>query len=113
MIPHSTEPLCVLEVGTADGAGTTVSLFNAMQMGCREENGRDFQLYTYEVLPNLAKDASLFWLSSDRVKVVNELVLDEHVIDQYIIQRIEGPDGSTFPGKGFYQRFYSELSGNV
>jgi hypothetical protein len=30
-IQDERHPLCVLEVGTADGTGTTVSLFNALQ----------------------------------------------------------------------------------
>jgi hypothetical protein len=113
LIPNSTDPLCVLEVGTADGRGTTVSLFNAMQKKCKQENGREFQLFTYEGLPSLAREAKGFWLNNTNVVVLNELVLDENTINEYIIQRIEGPEGSTFPGKGFYQRLYSELRENV
>ena len=115
-IQDDQRPLCVLEVGTADGTGTTASLFDALQTDCIRSHRKGFRLHTYEVDSRAAEKAREAWktgscdTNSGCVEVVNEMVLDERVIDQYIMQQIEGPDSASYPGKDFYRKFYSDLS---
>ena len=111
--PGGEAPLCVMEVGTADGTGTTVSLYASLQNECRRGGGREFLLHPYEGVSDLAREAEKGWKESPNVKVVNEFVLDKDVIDQFIIKKIEGPDTPTFPGKQFYEQFYSNLKSNT
>ena len=107
--------LCVLEVGTADGTGTTVSLFNALKASCVRNRQAGFRLYTYEVSAQSVAKAKTLWSAnscesnSGCVEVVNEIVLDETVMDRFITQQIDGPDSNTFPGKQFYHTFYSDM----
>ena len=114
-IQNEQRPLCVLEVGTADGTGTTVSLFNALKANCVRNRQAGFRLYTYEVSAQEAKKAKTLWSAnscesnSGCVEVVNEIVLDETVMDRFITQQIDGPDSDTFPGKQFYHTFYSDM----
>jgi hypothetical protein len=106
----------VLEVGTADGTGTTASLFDALQTECVHSQRRGFRLHTYEVDAAAAGEAQSAWSArscskhSGCVEVVNEIVLDEAVVDEYIMQQIEGPDSAAYPGKDFYHTFYSTLT---
>ena len=114
-IQNDPHPLCVLEVGTADGTGTTISLFDALQANCVRNRQAGFRLYTYEVNVQAAAKAKNLWLSNscDRnrgcVEIVNEIVLDEAAMDRFIVQQIDGPDSDAFPGKQFYHTFYSNL----
>ena len=113
-IQDERHPLCVLEVGTADGTGTTVSLYNALQTNCNRIK-RGFQLYTYEVSTSDANKAEETWLTSDCarnrccVTVVNEIVLDQTVMGRHIMEQIDGPESDAFPGKAFYKKFYTDL----
>jgi hypothetical protein len=110
MVPAKHPPLCVMEVGSADGTGTTVSLRVALEERCRSER-RAWQLYTYEGIPHLARDAEAFWSDDPSVTVVNEFVLGGRgVLDEYVIGNIEGPNGTEFPGKLYYQEVYSHLA---
>ena len=106
-IHDNQRPLCVLEVGTADGTGTTVSLFHALHTHCAQRKG--FQLYTYEVDSRNARKARETWSDRECVEVVNEIVLDEAVMDEFIVQQIEGPESASYPGEEFYRTFYSNL----
>ena len=105
MVPAKHTPLCVMEAGAADGTGTTVSLRVALEERCRA-----WQLYTYEG-GVLARDAEAFWSDDPSVTVVNEFVLGGRgVVDEFIIGNIEGPNSTEFPGKPYYQEFYSHLA---
>lgn len=106
-------PLCVMEVGTADGSGTTVALHHALHSQCSRVGGRSFTITTYEGLPQLARDAKELWKDQASVTVVNELVITDNNIDKYVIPVIEGPEGGEFPGTGFYKKLYGATRDNV
>ena len=113
MVSVKHTPLCVMEVGTADGTGTTVSLHVALEEQCISER-RAWQLYTYEGMPQLALNAKAFWSDDPSVTVVNEFVLDGlGLLDEFIIRNIEGPNSTEFPGKQYYQEFYSHLAQKI
>ena len=115
LIPGKNEPLCVAEVGTADGGGTTVKLFSALYDHCSGVNGSDgFMLHSYEANPSLAKRAKERWIGHrDNVEIICQLVILENLIPDYVINHIEGPESDSFPGRGFYTRLYTETADRV
>jgi len=107
MIPTSKPTLCIMEVGTAAGAGTTIKLFSALYDQC-VGGGREFILHGYEGDPVLAATAKERWRGhSDNVQVTCQLVMHADLMDKYVIQNIEGPESDVFPGHAFYTRLYT------
>ena len=76
--PPSQE-LCVMEVGTADGTGTTVALYEALREHCLL-TGQRYRIASYEGVPALALTAQGVWDGYDHVHVLNELALVEDVL---------------------------------
>lgn len=113
MIPTDNTPLCAIEVGTADGTGTTAKLFDALRHQCVSPNGRQFNVYSYESVPHLASQAAYRWRQHPNVNVLCELVISEGLLDPFVLKSIQGPEGDVYPGKGFYERLYRQTSDMV
>lgn len=114
LIKPGINPICIMEVGTGDGSGTTVSLFNTMLMSCRNESEhRDFRIHTYEGLPSLAQRAVKFWEGERRVTVVNELAILDDTIAKHILPLVTSLSNLDFPGRGFYIHFYNNHNNKV
>jgi hypothetical protein len=109
MISVESSPLCVVEVGTGFGSGTTVALMDTLYQQCLLTYGRDFHLYTYEGDSQIAKQAADLWAHHPKVTVINENVMDEDLLEPYVLAHIQGPDSDTFPGKSFYERVYATM----
>ena len=108
MIPASKTqaPMCIMEVGTAAGAGTTIKLFSALYDQC-VGGGREFMLHSYEGDPALAATAKERWRAhSHNVRVTCQLVMHVEFMQRFVIRNIEGPESDDFPGRGFYTRLY-------
>jgi hypothetical protein len=109
MMPVESSPLCVVEVGTGDGSGTTVALMHALYKQCQLAFGRGFHLYTYEGMTSMAQKATDRWAHNPKVTVINEHVMDEDLLDPFVIAHIEGPDSDEYPGKPFHVRGYAAM----
>ena len=107
LVSKTSAPLCVIEVGTADGSGTTMALNDALYRKCIPPGGRSFDITSYEGIPELAKVASERWAGHDNVHIVNELMITEENIRKYVLPAIDAPDGDDFHGRGFYERLYA------
>ena len=107
LVPVSSAPICAIEVGTADGSGTTFALNDALYRRCTPPGGQSFDLTSYEGIPELAKMAADRWAGHDNVHVLNELMITEENIHKYVLPAIDAPDGDDFPGRGFYERLYA------
>lgn len=114
LIPQNSQPICIMEVGTGDGMGTTVSLFNTMLTLCRNEsNHREFNIYTYEGLPILAERAAKNWKGEQRVTVINELAILNDTIQKHILPEVMSLQDLEFPGRRFYINFYNNHNNKV
>ena len=113
MVPRKKKALCVIEVGTADGSGTTMKIFDALYRHCVSVGGRQFVLYAYESSRDLAAKASQLWRKQSNVEVFTEFVMDELFFDLASPGSIQGPDGDVFPGRGFYENFYRQIGSKI
>jgi hypothetical protein len=109
MIPVESSPLCIVEVGTGDGSGTTVALMHALYRQCQLTYGRGFHLYTYEGMSSVAQKAADRWANNPKVTVINEHVMDEDLLDRLVLAHIEGPDSDEYPGKSFFARGFAAM----
>ena len=107
MVHNESGPLCVIEVGTADGSGTTQKLFDVLQKNCENDDGREFVIFTYESDPTLASIAASRWSDQHNVVILCDLVMREDFLVEYVMNSIEGPDGDEYPNTGFYKTFYN------
>jgi hypothetical protein len=95
-------------VGTADGSGTTVALNDALHQRCLPPGGRSFDITSYEGIPALAQAATERWAGHDNVHVINELIITQDNIRDFVLPAMIGaPEGEEFPGRGFYERLYA------
>ena len=113
MIPKRDDPLCVLEVGTADGSGTTVKLFAALHAQRASPGGRNFTIHTYESEPVLAMLAARRWEAHPEVQVVCDMLMLEEALQRYVLGGMEGPAGDEYPGVGYYERVYRDAPRRV
>ena len=74
MIPDHRHTLCVIEVGTADGRGTTLALIRSLDSWCRK-TARSWRLFSYEGLPDKYNSAKNFLGGEEHVEIVM-IVLD-------------------------------------
>jgi hypothetical protein len=108
----STGPLCVLEVGTADGRGTTMALVKSLDTLCRG-TGRRWRLFSYEGLVKLYGTARQIWQSQEGVSVINELVMTDKNLETMVLPYIDAPPGKVFPGREFYEGVYRGTKGQM
>jgi len=105
--------LCVMEVGTADGKGTTVQLVKALRAYSAAHNNREWHVSTYEGILKLFQSARWEWQQLSTVKVVNELVMSEQNLEMFVYPHIQGPDTDVWPGKHFYRKLYNGTSAQI
>lgn len=106
------DSVCALEVGTADGRGTTMALTKALDHYCRAHK-RPWTLYGYEGLKKESAQAGSLWQMQQRgpyatrgVHVINELVMTEENLRNWVLPLIDAIPGQTYPGKNFYEATY-------
>jgi hypothetical protein len=113
MVQNGSSPICAIEVGTADGSGTTMKLFDVLHRRCQGPDGRKFVIYTYEPNYALADKAAERWAKQRNVIVIPEFFMSKEALHDYVIQAIEGPDGDEYPGTGFYEKAYSMIPDQI
>ena len=92
--------------------GTTLSVVKALsEIGRR--TGRKWGVVGYEAMPEAAANAAKLWGPFPNVVVVNELMLAEDDLEDWILPHIEGPFQDSYPGRGFYKNFYEATSSQI
>lgn len=104
-VPDHKHTLCVIEVGTADGRGTTLALIKSLDSWCRK-TARSWRLFSYEGLSDKYNSAKNFLGNEEPVQIVNELVMTKNNLDNMVLPYIDAPTGERFPGLEFYQGVY-------
>eukprot|EP00802_Teleaulax_amphioxeia_P019698 Tamp_19940.p1 GENE.Tamp_19940~~Tamp_19940.p1 ORF type:complete len:371 (-),score=27.54 Tamp_19940:73-1185(-) len=104
-VPAGNGAICALEVGTADGAGSTMALVSVLNNRCQSE-GRAWTLYTYEGQKTEFRKASHVWRGQDGVHVINEMVLSRANLHKNVLPLIDAPPGSAYPGREHYAAKY-------
>jgi len=92
--------------------GTTLSVVKALSEVSRA-TGRRWGVVGYEAMPDAAATAAKVWAHIPNVMVVNELMLTEDDLEDWILPHIEGPPQDKFPGRGFYKNFYEATSSQI
>jgi len=77
------------------------------------KTGRKWGVVGYEAMPEAAADAAKLWGPFPNVVVVNELMLAEDDLEDWILPHIEGPFQDSYPGRGFYKNFYEATSSQI
>lgn len=108
-IPDHKHALCAVEVGTADGRGTTLALMRSLDSWCRK-TARSWRLFSYEGLSNKYGSAKKFLKDEEHVEIVNELVMTQNNLDNMVLPYIDAPTGQSFPGLEFYQGVYQKTT---
>ena len=109
-VQASAGAVCVLEVGTADGRGTTMALVTSLDTLCRG-TGRKWRLFSYEGLVKEYGAAKRIWQRQEGVSVINELVMTEKNLETMVLPYIDAPPGKGFPGREFYEGVYRGTKG--
>ena len=109
MVPDHQHALCVVEVGTADGRGTTLALIRSLDFWCRK-TARSWTLFSYEGLLEKYDSAKKFLDKQEHAEIVNELVMTQNNLDNMVLPYIDAPAGENFPGLEFYQRVYQKTT---
>jgi hypothetical protein len=92
--------------------GTTLSVVDALEEQ-ESTGGRAWRVVGFEAMPAAAQKAREVWADYPNVEVVQELVLTEDDLENYVIPFIEGPEQAAWPGRGFYRNFYGATSAQL
>ena len=100
--------ICAMEVGTATGDGTTVRFVEALAELCAR-SGRSWKLTSYEAVVSFFEKAEKRWTGQQGLTLINELVMSERNLQNYVLPSIEGPDGgSECCSRQHYEEKYSK-----
>lgn len=75
--------------------------------------GRKWGVVGYEAMPEAAASAAKVWAPFSNVVIVNELMLTQDDLEEWVLPYIEGPLQDKYPGKDFYQRFYEATTSQI
>lgn len=100
--------LCIIEVGTAEGKGTTHALTEVLGQYVGDVGGdsRDYVIHTYEGFKDLFQKARKVWGDDPKVVMHNKLVMTPKNLRDFVIANIRGPPGPQWPGTGYYENYY-------